>query len=99
MEKNREVIWSLQAKLDLLESLDFIQANWNEEIAQRFLNSITHKITLLTDFPLMGRAVKYPKNCRKVLIKPYYLLFYRFREDRIEIIRLFDGRRNPELIK
>jgi plasmid stabilization system protein ParE len=99
MEENREIIWSAQARIDLLESLDFIKMSWNEYIAERFLINVQRKLILLETFPLIGRPVKFPKHCRKVLIKPYHILFYRTVNESIEIIRLFDGRQNPNLLK
>ncbi len=99
MEKGREIIWSLQAQTDFIESIDFIQALWNEQIAQRFIEAVQHKINLVERFPLMGSEVKFPKRCRKLFIRPYHVLFYRVSPEKIEIVRLFDGRQNPRKLK
>jgi plasmid stabilization system protein ParE len=99
MEHPKTIIWSTQANMDLLDALDFIQKNWNTKIAGKFLNDIEKKISLIQKFPFIGISVKYPKNCRKILVQPYHLLFYRVTSEHIEIIRLFDGRQNLELLK
>lgn len=99
MEKSREIIWSLQAQIDFIESIDFIQALWNEQIAQRFIEAVQNKINLVERFPLIGSEVKLPKRCRKLFIKPYHILVYRVSPEKIEIVRLFDGRQNPWKLK
>lgn len=95
MEHPTTIVWSTQANMDLLDAVNFIQKTWNPKIAGRFLNSVEKKVSLIQKFPLLGIGVKYPKDCRIVFIKPYHLLFYRATYERTEIIRLFDGRQNP----
>jgi plasmid stabilization system protein ParE len=99
MGKNREIVWSLQAQIDFYNSLDYIKAVWNDQIAERFIEAIQHKVNLIEKFPLIGRKIKFPKRCRKVFIRPYHLLFYRVSINKVEIVRLFDGRQNPEQLK
>jgi plasmid stabilization system protein ParE len=99
MEKNRQIVWSLQAQIDFYDSIDFINGQWNEQIAQKFIEAVYHKVKLIEKFPLIGRAVMFPKRCRKLYIKPYHLLFYRVSPEKIEIVRIFDGRQNPEKLQ
>ena len=37
-------------------------------------------------------------GCRKTLVLPYHILLYKTENEAIEIIRLFDGRQDPEKI-
>jgi plasmid stabilization system protein ParE len=82
MGKGKEVVWSLQAQIDFYKNIDFIKAVWNDAIAGKFISSIQYKVNLIEKFPLIGRKVLFPKRCRKVLIKPYYSLFYRISHEK-----------------
>lgn len=51
-------------------------------------------VTLLTEFPFLGRQVK--KRKERVFVKDHYQIFYLHNDDNIKILHLSDTRRNPE---
>ena len=67
-------------------------------MAMQFVDAVENKITLLKKFPLLGSPSASIPGCRKTLVLPYHILLYKAENETIEIIRLFDGRQNPEKI-
>lgn len=99
MAENSQVRWPHIAYEDLQLSLDFIQTQWNAEVAAKFLQAIDAKIKLLTKSPFVGSPSAYLPDCRKTLVPPYHALIYRVTHDDIEIVRLFDLRQDPSKLK
>ena len=98
MGKIYKVKWTLLAAEEYQYSIDWLIIHWNEKIAMQFVDAVENKITLLKKFPLLGSPSASIPGCRKTLVLPYHILLYKAENEPIEIIRLFDGRQNPEKI-
>lgn len=91
----KSIVWSLQARNDRREILKFWfvhtgNKRYSEKLARLFREA-TH---YLARFNYLGRATDI-KNVR-VTVCGDYLIFYRITRLSIEIITLFDNRRNPK---
>jgi toxin ParE1/3/4 len=91
------VVWSEPAERDLDRIVEFI-ARRNPLNAIELLDSILERAADLETFPARGRIV--PElldmgilGCRELLIPPWRLV-YATEEGRVEILAIFDGRRN-----
>jgi plasmid stabilization system protein ParE len=91
----RKIVWSLHA----LEEKDAIFTFWNEhnksKAYSRKLNRLFKEaISMLKEHPQIGRKT----NIENVHIKivRQYLIVYKIEADRIIIVRIWDGRRNPD---
>lgn len=98
MGKIYKVKWTLIAAEEYQYSVDWLLKHWNEKIAIQFVDAVENKIALLKKFPLLGNPSSSIAGCRKTLVPPYHILLYKTENETIEIIRLFDGRQNPEKI-
>ena len=58
---------------------------------------LVDSIFRLSDFPLHGMAVQARPGYRRILHRPWHLIFYRLDEatQTVEIVRIWDGRQNP----
>ena len=91
----KQIIWSNKAQKDRKEIL----AYW---LARNKSAAYSNKLNLLlilgaaaiADFPESGVQTDV-MNIRMKLVKDYYL-FYRIKESTIEIISIWDTRRNPD---
>ena len=98
MGKIYKVKWTLLAAEEYEHSVDWLIKHWNENIAIQFVDAVENKIALLKKFPLLGNPSSAIPGCRKTLVLPYHILLYKTENETIEIIRLFDGRQDPEKI-
>jgi len=90
-----KVVWSITAARQKDEILKYwVWHNKSTSYSIR-LNKLFHQATkLISQNPLLGRSTSYP-NVRVKLIRDY-LVFYKISERRIEIMMIWDGRRNPK---
>jgi plasmid stabilization system protein ParE len=98
MGKIYEVKWTILAAEEFEYSVDWLIKHWNENIAIQFVDAVESKIAMLKKFPSLGNPSSAIPGCRKTLVLPYHILLYKREGETIEIIRLFDGRQDPEKI-
>jgi toxin ParE1/3/4 len=85
-----EIVWTRQALSDLGEIEHYIQQERPraaERVAMHLLSSVEH----LGEFPELGRPGPRP-GTRSVIIPPY-VISYRVRHDRVEVLSVWHGRR------
>ena len=87
------VNWTRSARLDLGTIKAFYLA-LNPSAAKRIVADIKHSASILERFPEAGRMGEF-KNCRLLPVpgRPF-LLPYRIEEGEIQILAVFDGRRD-----
>jgi toxin ParE1/3/4 len=85
-----EVFWTEQAVSDLAEIEDFItqdKPHAAERVANHLLSSVEH----LAEFPQLGKLGRRPGT--RELIVPPYVITYRLRPERLEILSVWHGPR------
>ena len=95
----KEVIWSPSAEKDFESILDYLQLKWNDRIINKFINKVDDNISLILEdykiFPIINEELK----IRKSVISKQNTLYYRENAGKLEIVRLFDSRQNPNKLK
>lgn len=90
-----KIKWSVEAKSDLLDILEFYIEHNKSSIYSKKLNSrIKRSITLLTKNPLLGKQTD-EKKVRALITGEYQIIYEVFKE-LILIIMIWDCRRDPE---
>ena len=92
--KPLEVVWLRKALLNLDEEATYI-AQDNPQAAQQVVTRIVHAIELLGYRPGLGRPGRVPGTRELPVAKTRYLIPYRVRGQRIEILRVFQTSRKP----
>jgi toxin ParE1/3/4 len=92
------ILWSPEAEEDLIDIWGYLAREATEEIADRQLNAIENACSTLEAWPLCGR----PRDSllpgmRSVPVHPY-VIFYRARNETVEIVRVVDGRRDIDAL-
>ncbi|NGY06623.1 type II toxin-antitoxin system RelE/ParE family toxin [Solimonas terrae] len=87
-----QVKWLKRALYNLKEEADYI-AQDDPQAAIRIVLRIEEAVALLTDHPELGRAGRMPGTRELVVPNTPYLIPYRVRAKRIDILRVFHGRR------
>ncbi len=91
----KKIIWSKTAKKSIRDILSY----WNERNkSTRFsqkLNTLIHDaVKSIGDFPTSGKLTS-NKNVRIKIVLDY-LIFYAISADKIMILLIWNGRRNPQ---
>jgi plasmid stabilization system protein ParE len=90
-----KIEWSVEAKLDLFDILEFYHSRDGNTIYSKKLSSkINKSISLLSKNPLLGKQSDDPPI--RALITGDYQIIYEVFDNLILIIMLWDCRRDPE---
>lgn len=73
-----------------------MEAGWGQTVARRFENRLEKRLDNLSKHPLTGAKSEYFKNIHSILITKHSRLYYRIKEDTIEVINMYDTRANPK---
>lgn len=94
----RRIKWSVRASNYLLEILEFWKGKTQStSYSKKLYRLIQEGIKLIASRPNIGRPTNY-QGVRIKIIRDY-LIYYRLKDDALEIILVWDGRRNPEILK
>ena len=96
--KKYNIEYSKESKEDLIGIKQYIKYNLQEsEIANKLISNIRKSIKTLKDNPEIYTIID-DEMIRKLeirkLIVDNYIVFYRIKDDSIEIVRIMYGRRN-----
>ena len=94
-----QINWSHRSKQDLISILTYLEKNWTSQVIKKFLNKVEKKLFLLSEMPYMCRASSVKKNVRRCVLTKQIVLYYRVKENEIELITFFDARQDPEKLK
>lgn len=95
----KEVIWSPAAEKDLESILEYLQLNWNDRIIVRFINKVDDTINLILEDPKIFPIINAELQIRKNVVSKQNTIYYRENAGKIEIVRLFDSRQDPNKLK
>ncbi|WP_010160896.1 type II toxin-antitoxin system RelE/ParE family toxin [Sphingomonas sp. PAMC 26617] len=86
------LIWSPTSRLDLAD-IDAYLSKRDPAAAVRILRAIRSAASRLSDYPRLGWSISEPFRVISVR-QTSYLILYRLRDDRVEIVRIHHGREN-----
>ena len=89
-----KIIWSSEALYNLTNIVNYLCDNWNEKIANSFLDKLDKKILLLSNQPFIGFISERDSSIRSVLLSKHNRLYYSIYNNTIELLRILDTRQN-----
>ena len=92
------IIWSPEALADIEHLWEYYAQTAGRRTADGILREIAKAISVLDDFPLAGRARDDIRVDLRSLAATPQIIFYRLKDNRPEIVRVLDGRRDIEEI-
>ena len=76
--------------------LEYLEKEWNKEVADDFLKKLDNRISTLRLYPFIGSPSRTVKDVRGILITKHNKLFYRVSGNKILLLTLVDTRQNPK---
>ena len=86
-----QLVWTESAISDLISIRDYIERD-NPEAAERVAISIINSVEKLETNPLIGRLGRVPGTRELVVTRFPYIIPYRVRGERVELLRVFHSR-------
>ena len=93
MEKR--IIITKRFRKNTFSIYQYLIQNFSRKTALLFLDRIEDRLSLIAKYPTIGKASAQRKHVRSIILSPHNLLFYRYQNNTIEILCLFDMRKNP----
>lgn len=92
----KEVIWRNRAVNNLQKTVLYLNEEWGESVAERFLELVRENVDLLLSHPELGVKTSKKKKRRKRVIKPRTSIIYEITDSGIAILDIWDNRRMPK---
>lgn len=87
-----KIFWLEKAAIDLEEAYELISFD-NPPAAENEVNKILQAVELLSMNPALGKAGRVAKTRELVVAGTPYIVIYRVKGNRLEIMRIFHGAR------
>lgn len=87
-----KIVWTEPARQDLRQVFEYI-AEDSPKAASKLLTVIKERAALLQDNPHMGRIGRVDGTRELIITETPYILPYRVKEDKIQILAVFHGAR------
>jgi len=90
-----KVVWSIEARLDLLDILEYYyQRNGNANYSRKLNSKINKRIKLVIKNPLLGLQTEI--DSVRAIVTGDYQIIYEIIEKTLLVVMVWDCRRNPE---
>ncbi len=94
----KRIKWSTHALADRISILDYwYQRIGNKNYSRKLDLALKEIIKKLSEYPQLGRRLD--NRSERFFVKDSYQIFYMETTDSIEILHIWDSRRNPEDLK
>ena len=90
------VEWTKRAHTTFDQTVDYLQHEFGEKSVEKFIRRVDAAIKLIEQNPQFGKVEEEKKSIRSLLVSKYSFAFYRIKNDRIIILKFFDGKQNPK---
>jgi plasmid stabilization system protein ParE len=95
----KTIKWSSYADNDFAKLLEYLESKWNNKVCLDFIENLDYCIIQIQKnlelFPVFNNELQ----IRKCVVTKHNSIFYRETSARIEILRLYDTRQNPDDLK
>ena len=90
-----KIIWTPLGLKSLDKTTNFIEEQWNEDVAENFLDRLDDRIEQLKKNPQIGPTYE-QTEFRQLLIHPLVTLYYQFNADYISVTLVWANKQDPD---
>jgi plasmid stabilization system protein ParE len=90
-----DIRWTDRALSEYEQLAEYLFEEWGEDIMLRVIAEIDHTVTRIQRSPEHFPVFIKSKGVRRCVASPQTSIFFKVKEDSIEILSLFDNRQNP----
>ncbi len=91
-----QIIWSPEAEIDLSIILNYLNENWQNEVALNFIDRLDKLLIQIQNNPFQFALFSNQLNIRSCVISKHNTVYYLFENQTIYVLRIFDTRQNPD---
>lgn len=94
MENGYKIRWTPNALEELAETIEYLENNFTDKEITRLVLRIEDIVKLISQNPELFQESE-TKNVRRVVILKFNTMYYRIKNDKIEILSFFSNRQGP----
>ncbi len=98
MRSGYSLYWSASALKELEATFEYLLEYWTERELNNLALRIEGLLLLISKNPNLFPRSEVQKNIRRAVVTKHNTLYYRFNEDRIEIISFYSNHQNPRKV-
>ena len=96
MKNGYKILWTDFALQELENTITFLEENWTQREIQKLAITIEEILILISQNPNLFQVSELKKDIRRVVILSHNTLYYRVKNNQIEIISFFSNRQKPK---
>ena len=91
-----KVRWSPRAKADIENHLNYLERNWGQKVTLSLLERIEEILQTISENPELYSFFEEKLSIHRCVVTSQIVLYYRVKEETVELITFWDTRQNPE---
>jgi addiction module RelE/StbE family toxin len=91
-----KIEWTEPVLQDLETIVSYIESEWSQAIAHKFVDELLERVETLSGQPFMGMASQKHANIRSIKVSKHNRLYYKVEKDRLVLLNIFDLRQHPD---
>ncbi len=95
MEGGYRILWTDHALKELAETYNYLETHFTEREMRKLSTEIDKTLKLISINPSLFPKSEL-KEVRRIVIKKFNTMYYREKENTIEILSFFSNRQNPD---
>ena len=95
MRSGYEILWTNHALSELSQAYEYLEEEFTTEELRKLSSEIEFVVDLISRNPFLFPLSEF-KGIRRAVILKHNTLYYRLKNERIEVVSFFNNRRDPE---
>jgi plasmid stabilization system protein ParE len=96
MKNGYKILWTNHALKELEDTISYLEEKWTDKELQNLAIKMEETLLLISHNPNLFQVSEVKKDIRRVVVLTYNTLYYRVKNNQIEIISFFSNRQNPK---
>ena len=96
MKNGYKILWTDFALKELENTIEYLEENWTEKELQNLALNIEETLKLISQNPELFQGSEIKKEIRRAIILSHNTMYFRVKNNQIEIISFFSNRQNPK---
>lgn len=94
----KKIIWSADAVSDYEQNIEYLLDEWGIKETQQFIDEIAEMLNTISKMPELFPLSDY-RDIRKCVVRKQISILYRVKDDKIELVRIWNNKKNPKKLK
>lgn len=99
MNTSYEVVWSAKARQGVDAIVTYIESRWTQKEVRQFLSDLQDQVAFISQHPKLFTLIEGTEFVRSCVLTKQTTIYYEFKNDRVEILYVFDTRQNPDKLR